>query len=90
MESVAIDNHANLVNYDNEIDNDVEEPITTIDEGPSTSVVVPSANLLDQQPVDLSSFKPTFIPREGKAKKENESEKSKEKREKKEKRKKET
>ena len=44
----------------------------------------------DDRPVDLSTFKPTFIPREGKSKhKEKSKEKSKEKKEKKEKEKKE-
>ncbi|KAG6829060.1 hypothetical protein H0H92_005834 [Tricholoma furcatifolium] len=91
---------------DNEAEkDDIEEvvepsPTTT---GPSTGpehpppAIVPAPPPVDSGPVDFSTFKPTFIPREGKAKKDQDKEKAgdsekskeKEKKEKKEKRKRE-
>ncbi|KAF9454369.1 hypothetical protein P691DRAFT_656211 [Macrolepiota fuliginosa MF-IS2] len=69
---------------------DVEEPEpeVTKEEAPN-GPAGPSHSLLDDKPVDLSTFKPTFIPREGKAKKTNDKDRSKEKKEEKKKKKKE-
>jgi G patch domain-containing protein 1 len=50
-----------------------------------TTGFTPATVILDDTPVDLSTFKPTFIPREGKSKKSRDEEKSKAKKEKKEK-----
>ncbi|KAF5362261.1 hypothetical protein D9756_002204 [Leucocoprinus leucothites] len=67
---------------------DDEKPEAPADEPEavtSNTAPLPSHSLLDDGPVDLSNFKPTFKPRTGKAKKENEEDRSKSKKDKKEK-----
>ncbi|KAF8990675.1 hypothetical protein BDQ17DRAFT_1371641 [Cyathus striatus] len=51
-----------------------EPPPPTTAEIPSVAVVIP-----DNKPIDLGTFKPTFIPREGKSKRKDEKEKGKKK-----------
>ncbi|KDR80804.1 hypothetical protein GALMADRAFT_135911 [Galerina marginata CBS 339.88] len=69
-------------------DDDDEPPIPLNGEDAGTRFT-PATAILDDTPVDIITFKPKFIPREGKAKKSKDEEKSKEKKEKKEKKKKE-
>ncbi|KAG6816148.1 hypothetical protein H0H87_008325 [Tephrocybe sp. NHM501043] len=62
--------------------------VTTSESGPS-STAIPAPPLADTGPVDLRTFKPTFIPREGKAKKDGGNDGAGDRKEKKEKRKRE-
>ncbi|KAJ3568278.1 hypothetical protein NP233_g5816 [Leucocoprinus birnbaumii] len=72
---------------DDEKPDDDERPEAPVEDPEATNKSTPllSNTLLDNGPVDLSNFKPTFKPRTGKAKKENDEERSKSKKEKKEK-----
>lgn len=79
---------------DDEDSDDEQEKEAEPDEQPdlppsSTNRSSLAGLVTDDIPVDLSTFKPTFIPREGKSKKSKDGERSKEKREKKKERKKE-
>lgn len=70
---------------DDEDSDDEQEKEPEVDEEPPTSTNRSSlvGLVTEDIPVDLSTFKPTFIPREGKSKKSKDGERSKEKKEKK-------
>ncbi|KAF8159383.1 hypothetical protein B0H34DRAFT_654370 [Crassisporium funariophilum] len=69
---------------DTKADDDVPEE-TSPTNAASSEPMKAATVIPDDTPIDLSTFKPTFIPREGKAKKSRDDEKSKEKRDKKDK-----
>ncbi len=66
------------------VEEDVPEPVVLASE---KTGFTPATDILNDKPVDMSTFKPTFVPREGKSKKSGAE--SKEKRDKKDKKKKE-
>lgn len=79
-------------NDDDPKDEDKDEPEVVKDqqdepEATTSSTFGASHSLLDDKPVDLSTFKPTFIRREGKGKKVNDEQRSQDKKEKKKKKK---
>ncbi|KAF9473416.1 DUF1604-domain-containing protein [Pholiota conissans] len=69
-------------------DNDDEEDVAAPAK-PKETGFISATTILDDTPIDMSTFKPTFIPREGKNKKSKDDDKAKEKKEKKDKKKKE-
>lgn len=71
---------------DEEKDDDVDEPdVSASKKAVTNGTLEPSHSVLDDKPVDLMTFKPTFIPRKGKAKKPNDEDRSQEKKERKDK-----
>ncbi|KAF8972792.1 hypothetical protein BDZ97DRAFT_2004154 [Flammula alnicola] len=74
-------------NEDTALDNKDEAAWAPVTKEPVTGFT-PAMAVLDDTPIDPSTFKPTFIPREGKSKKSKDEEKSKVKKDKKDKKKK--